>query len=158
MENRDAITSGPIVRTVLRLAIPPVLGMFMIFARSVTDFFWVGKLGATAQDAVMTSMVVLWTVFSLISIISVGITALVSRYIGSKELDKVRHYITQAFSMAVLVSIIIGVFGYFSSPGLLSFMDASEATTLLALPYLRVFFENIISRKMYREALPLRSP
>ena len=140
MENRDAITSGPIVRTVLRLAIPPVLGMFMIFARSVTDFFWVGKLGATAQDAVMTSMVVLWTVFSLISIISVGITALVSRYIGSKELDKVRHYITQAFSMAVLVSIIIGVFGYFSSPGLLSFMDASEATTLLALPYLRVFF------------------
>lgn len=140
MKNRDTITSGPIARTILKLAIPPVLGMFMVFARGVTDFFWVGKLGATAQDAVTTSIVVLWTVFSFISIISVGITALVSRYVGSQEIDKVRFYITQAFSMAILVSIVIGLAGYFASPGLLGFMDASEATTSLALPYLRVFF------------------
>ena len=140
MKNRDSITSGPILKTILKLAIPPVLGMFLVFARSITDFFWVGKLGPTAQDAVTTSMVVLWTVFSFISIISVGITALVSRYVGANEIDKVRFYITQAFSMAVMIACVIGFAGYFASPHLLEFMDAGPATREMALPYLRVFF------------------
>jgi len=140
MKNREAIVTGPILKTILRLAIPPVLGMFMVFARGITDFFWVGKLGPTAQDAITTSMVILWTVYSFMSIVSVGITALVSRYVGAQELDKVRFYIRQAFAMAIMVGLLIGLLGYFGSSGLLEFMDASPATRGMALPYLRIFF------------------
>ena len=85
--NTDNITSGPITRTVFSLALPVVLAMLMEFALASTDYFWVGKLGATAQDAVTSSMVVIWTIFAAISIISVGVTALVSRYVGAKDFD-----------------------------------------------------------------------
>ena len=58
MKTQDTITSGPIVRTVFSLALPVVLGMVMEIALSVVNFFWVGKLGPAAQDAITSSMVV----------------------------------------------------------------------------------------------------
>jgi putative MATE family efflux protein len=140
MSRTENITSGPITKTIFSLAVPPVLGMLMVSALGLTDFFWVGKLGATAQDAVTSAMVVLWTIYSLINIISVGITALVSRYVGAKKLGKVRYYIRQAFWLAVLLGAVLTTSGYFLTPEILRFMGTSPETLALAVPYLRVFF------------------
>ena len=139
MKQSDSITSGPITRTIFRLAIPPVFGMAMVSALSITDFFWVGKLGATAQDAVTSSMVVQWTVYSIISIISIGTTAFVARYVGARKYSKVRFYIRQAFWLAVVLSVLMTIPGYLLAPRLLSFMGAGADTLSLAVPYLRVF-------------------
>ena len=140
MEKDSNITSGPISRTIISLAWPVVAGMFMEFALSSTDYYWVGKLGATAQDAVTTSMVIMWTFFAMISVVSVGVTALVSRYVGAKDLDKVRFYIKQGIGLAFMLGGVFCVAGFVLAPGLLRFMDTSPATHELALPYLRIFF------------------
>ncbi len=140
MNNTDRITSGSIPKTIISLALPVAAGMFMEFALQTTDYFWVGKLGATAQDAVTTSMVVIWTIWSVISIISVGITALVARYVGAKDLDRAAYYIKQGLSMALGMGALFSVVGYFLAPGLLAFMDSGPLTMRLAVPYLRVFF------------------
>ncbi len=138
IDNR--VTSGPIPRTIVSLALPVVLGMFMEFALSTTDYYWVGKLGANAQDSITSSMVLIWTMFSLISIISVGVTALVSRSVGGGDFDKVRYFIKQGLSFAVILAIGCMAAGYFFAPGILHFMNTSDATFAWALPYLRVFF------------------
>jgi len=77
LKNSNKVISGPIIKTIFSLAVPVVLGMFMEFALHITDFYWVGKLGPAAQDSITTSMVVIWTAFAFIALISVGITALV---------------------------------------------------------------------------------
>ena len=140
MNNTDRITSGSIPKTIFSLALPVVAGMFMEFALLSTDYFWVGKLGATAQDAVTTSMVVIWTIWSLISIISVGITALVARYVGAKDLDRAAYYIKQGLAMALGMGLLFSFVGYLLTPGLVAFMDAGPPTMRLAIPYLRIFF------------------
>ena len=140
MNKTDNITSGPITRTVFSLAVPVVLGMFMEFALAITDYFWVGKLGATAQDAITSSMVVIWTIFASISLISVGVTALVARYVGAKELDKVVLYIRHGIAMAIGMGTVFSIAGYFLTPSMLKFMDTGDATMLHAVPYLRIFF------------------
>ena len=140
MNNTDRITSGSIPRTIFSLALPVVAGMFMEFALLSTDYFWVGKLGATAQDAVTTSMVVIWTIWSLISIISVGITALVARYVGAKDLDRAAYYIKQGLAMALGMGLLFSFVGYLLAPSILAFMDAGPPTMRLAVPYLRIFF------------------
>lgn len=137
---QSEITSGPISRTVFRLAIPVVLGMFMEFALSSTDYFWVGKLGPAAQDAVTSSMVVIWTIFATTAIVTVGVTALVARYVGAHRIDQVERYIRQGLQMAVFLGAIFTVAGYLATPSLLGFMDASAETTQWAIPYLRLFF------------------
>ncbi len=144
MNNTDNITSGSIPRTIISLALPVVAGMFMEFALSVTDFFWVGKLGPAAQDAVTTSMVVIWTIYSLISIISVGVTALVARYIGAREPDQAAYIVRQGLVMAVLLGGSLSVVGFLVAPGILSFMDTGPATVEMALPYLRIFFASAV--------------
>ena len=142
-QRRDSITSGPIVRTIFSLAVPVVLGMLMEFALSVTDFFWVGQLGPTAQDAITSSMVIHWTMFGLFSLISIGTTALVSRYVGARDFDQVRFYVRQTIQMTILFGLILSVAGYFLTPWFLSIMETSEATLEYAVPYLRIFFISI---------------
>ncbi|UCD64588.1 MAG: MATE family efflux transporter [Candidatus Zixiibacteriota bacterium] len=140
----DRITSGPISRTIVSLAMPVVMAMFMEFALASTDYYWVGKLGPTAQDAVTSSMVIMWTVYALINIISVGITALVARYVGARDLGKVTFYIKQGMVLAGMVGIIFAASGFLLAPALLGFMDAGPKTLALAIPYLRIFFVSSI--------------
>jgi len=137
--NNEGITSGPIVRTILSLAIPVVLGMFMEFALTVTDFYWVGKLGPTAQDAITTSMVVMWTVYSFVALLSVGVTALVSRYVGARDFKLTRFYINQGLQLAVFLGLIFSLAGFILAPTILRFMGPGEATLERAIPYLRIF-------------------
>ena len=141
----DMITSGPISKTILNLAVPVTLAMFMEFALTSTDYFWVGKLGSTAQDAVTSSMVVVWMIFVLISIVTVGVTALVSRNVGSKNYSKAAYYVKQGMGMSLFISITLCIIGWFVTPLLLKFMGSGENTMLLAVPYLRIsFFAGIL--------------
>ncbi len=136
----DKITSGPIVRTIIALAVPVVLGMFMEVALSIINFFWVGRLGSAAQDAVTSSMVICWTAFHSISLATIGVTALVSRHIGAREPESAAHYVRQGLYVAICVGIITSSLGFFFAPELLEFMGAGEEPRLIALPYLRLFF------------------
>ncbi len=140
MPNRDSITDGPIIRTVFSLAAPVVLGMLMQFALTTTDYFWVGRLGPTAQDAVTTSMVVLWTIFAVTSVISIGLTALVSRHIGARNPDRAAFCTRQGLALALLVGLSVSVAGVLLAPGFLRFMDTSAGTYPSALAYMRVSF------------------
>jgi len=144
MNKTDAITSGSIPKAIFSLALPVVAGMLMEFALSTTDYFWVGKLGTTAQDAVTSSMVVIWAIWSVISIISVGITALVARYVGAKDLDRAAYYIKQGLAMALGMGALFSVVGYLLAPNLLAFMDTGPLTMRLAVPYLRIFFVSAV--------------
>ena len=136
----ERVVSGPIVKTIFSLALPVTLGMLMEVVLLITDFYWVGRLGPTAQDAVTTSMVVIWTLFSAISIISIGTTALVSRYVGAREQDRVNHFIRQALWATLGIGLVVTVGGYYSTPGFLKFMGAGQSTMAAAQPYLRLFF------------------
>jgi putative MATE family efflux protein len=138
--NRELITSGPIIKTVFALAVPVVLGQLMEVALAVTNFFWVGWLGPEAQDAVTSSLVMVWTVFSLSSIVSIGVTALVSRYVGAGEPDRAAHFARQALWLGLILGGLVSTIGVAFSPQLLILMKACEATRTQALPYMRIFF------------------
>jgi len=142
---REEITSGSITRTVFSLALPVVAGMLLQFVLSSTDYFWVGKLGPMAQDAVTSSMVVIWTIFATMSIISVGVTALVARYVGANDLDKVVYYIRQGTIMAVGMALVFTLVGYLFTPAMLTFMNTGKDTFGHAVPYLRIFFLSSIA-------------
>ncbi|HOP06774.1 MAG TPA: MATE family efflux transporter [candidate division Zixibacteria bacterium] len=145
MTNRnDNILNGPITRAIFSLALPVVLNMFMEFALASTDYFWVGKLGAMAQDAVTSSMVVIWTMFATTAIVSVGVTALVSRYVGARDLDRVRFYLGQGIKAGLLLSFFFGASGFIFTPAALRFMDTGPETMIHAVPYLRIFFASAV--------------
>jgi Na+-driven multidrug efflux pump len=52
---RKLFLEGPIVRALVTLAIPIVLGNVLQAGYQLTDAFWVGRLGASAVAAVSVS-------------------------------------------------------------------------------------------------------
>lgn len=139
----EHITDGPIYPTIARLAWPILASMFLEFAMSIINYFWVGFLGTPEQDAVTTSMIVTWTVFATISIIVIGITAMVSRSIGAGNRQQASFVARQGILMAIGAGVIFTTAGLWLAPSIMEFMKAGEEVAELGSTYLRVYFLGI---------------
>lgn len=144
MARTECITEGPIFSTIVRLAWPVVASMFLEFALAITDYFWVGYLGTPQQDAIMTSMVVTWTLFATSAIIITGLTALVSRAVGAKKEADASYVSKQGIIMAIGIGLVFAIVGFSLTPSILKFMKASPRVIDFGIPYLRIFFAGII--------------
>jgi putative MATE family efflux protein len=140
MAKVKTITEGPIYRTIFSLAWPVAVTMLLESFMTATDYFWVGYLGTLEQDAVMTSMVVSWTIFSLISIIITGLTALVSRSVGGQDLSSASFAAKQGIQLAIGIGFVCTVGGFALAPRILVFMGAAPEVVGLGTIYLRIFF------------------
>ena len=140
MSRVQNITEGPIVSTIFKLAWPMVASMLLEFALSVTDFFWVGRLGTPEQDAIVSSAIVTWTAFSVISIIVTGLTALISRAIGAKDEDRAAYVFRQGIHTAIVVGAVFVTIGFILTPSILKFMKASPVVQGYGTSYLRTLF------------------
>ncbi len=143
MAKVNNITEGPIYSTIIKLAWPVLASMFLEFALTITDYFWVGYLGTPQQDAIMSSMVVSWTMFATSAIIITGLTAIVSRSIGAQEQPKAAYFSGQGIAMAIGIGLVITIVGFIAAPAILKFMKASPQVIGYGIPYLRIFFVSI---------------
>jgi len=143
MAKVEHITDGPIYSTILRLAWPVVAAMFLEFALTITDYFWVGFLGTAEQDALTSSMITTWTLFATITIIVTGLTALISRAIGADDTPKAIYVARQGILMAIGIGLIFSVAGVMTTPYILKFMKASPGVIDLGVSYLQIFFAGI---------------
>jgi putative MATE family efflux protein len=122
-------TTGPIGRSILLLAIPMVLEMFMESVFAVVDIYWVSHLGGdVAKEAVATvglteSMLTL--VYALAIGLSIGAMAMVARRIGEQNPEGAARAAVQAIALALIVSIVIGIIGAPLAPKLLQLMGGS---------------------------------
>jgi len=144
MAKVTTITRGPIYSTIFKLAWPIIASMVLETALSIIDYFWVGYLGTPEQDAVTSSTVVSWTLFSTIAIVVTGLTAMVSRAVGSEDLKRAEFVSKQGIQMAVGVGLALAIAGYFLAPLILEFLKTSDQVFVLAVPYLRIFFVSMI--------------
>lgn len=142
IKNQKALdlTSGNITKNIFRLAWPAVTSMFLETFFSIANAFWVGKLGATSLAAVISSAFVIWIIYSLAAIISVGVVALVSRSIGAKDLEKAAYVSRQAFLFSILSSSILTVVGLTFTPQVFYLMGTEKEVTLIGIRYLRIIF------------------
>jgi Na+-driven multidrug efflux pump len=140
-QKRLDLTEGPITQTIFRLAWPVIISMFVETARGMANMFWVGKLGAVDLAAVVSATFLIWFIYVLSDVISVGTVALVARYIGAKEEDKAGYVARQAYLFAIvsslfLASLMILVGGKYA----FSLMGTEPEVTHLGLNFLRIVF------------------
>ena len=121
--SRD-FTEGHVGHAVIVLAIPMVLEMCMESLFAVVDVFFVSKLGADAVAAVGLTEGMLTIVYSVAMGLVIGATAVVSRRIGEKDPEGAAVAAVQVIALGVLLSIAIGIVGYFFARPLLALMGA----------------------------------
>ena len=134
------LTSGDVTRNIFRLAWPAVTSTFLETFFSIANAFWVGRLGATSLAAVISSVFVIWIIYSLAAIISTGVVALVSRCIGAKDQAQASYVSEQAFLFAVICSSLLAVMGIILAPQFFSLMGTPPEVTAIGTKYLRIIF------------------
>jgi putative MATE family efflux protein len=129
---------------VIRLAAPAVGTMFLHTAMSIIDTIWVGRLGADQLAAVISSMFVIWILFSLIGIFDTGTVAVLSRHYGAGNLAHVAHSGRQAVVLGLGGSIIVGLLGVLAAESLYDVMNTTETVKSHGVTFLSIIFAGAI--------------
>jgi putative MATE family efflux protein len=142
--NMNNLTDGPILKSIITLSIPIIIGNLLQTLYNLTDTFWVGRLGAEAVAAVSLSFPVIFFVTGLSGGIGMAGAVFVAQYKGSGNSGEVNHFTAQTFLMALLASIFFSVIGYVLTPFIVAVLGAEPAVIPAAVSYMRISFLGLL--------------
>jgi len=120
-------TEGAVDRSIFLLAVPMVLEMAMESIFAIADIFWVSRLGADAVATVGITESLMTIVYTLAMGLSIGAMAMIARRTGEQDSDAAARTAVQVLALGGLVSLTLGVIGWFTAPSLLAIMGASPS-------------------------------
>ena len=115
-------TSGSIRKAVFMLSVPMVLEMMMESIFFLVDAYWVSSLGANAIATVGLTESVLTLVYAIAIGLSMGVTAIVARRIGEKDIPAASKTAVQSIFLGIAVAILISIIGILFPKEILSLM------------------------------------
>ena len=150
MKEKDNLLQGPIWKGLLLFALPILLGQIFQQLYNTADAWIVGKYLPGAPYAAVTSSGSL--VFLLVGFfggIAVGAGAVISRYYGAKDIEKLRKTIHTTVLFGLMAGVLLTVLGILLTPTLLKWMDAPAASLQYSIEYFRFYFLGGIAISMY---------
>jgi len=126
-------------RAILKLSVPTMIAMVISSLYSLINGIWVAGLGDLALAAIGFVHPVFLIVMGFSNGLGAGATAIISRYIGAKDIKRVNNAALHAILLVVIVTIVFTViFGLFLEP-ILIMLGAGE-TVSLGVEYGRILF------------------
>ncbi len=114
--------------------------MFAIVANNFIDTALVGHLGDSELAAVGSAGFVIWIIFSLMDLFSVGTVAIIARDYGAGDLRKASERSMQIFSFAMFFSILLAVCGVAFSDDILRLLNLAPDVEKMGSVYLMIVF------------------
>ena len=136
-EEQD-FTTGRIDRAIVLLAIPMILEMALESLFAVVDIFFVAKVGPEAVATVGLTESVLTLVYSIAIGLSAAATAMVARRIGEGDRDAAARAGAQTIVIAVVISALIAVPGWFFAEDILRVMASDESVSATGYQFTRI--------------------
>ena len=132
------LTSAPIGRALVMLAVPMILEMLMESLFAMVDVLWVAHLGAHAVATVGLTESMMMIIYSVAMGVAIGATALVARRVGEKDIPAASRTAAQAIMLAFAIAIALGAAGAFYAPELLRIMGADETAVAQGQQFTRI--------------------
>ena len=134
------ITDAPL-KALTVFAMPMILGSFFQQVYNMADSIIVGQFVGSSALAAVGACAALTNVFICVALgAGAGAGVLVSRYFGAKEYGKMKTIVSTSLISFLLLSIILGVFGFCFSHGMMSRLQTPADILEEAVLYLRVYF------------------
>ncbi len=111
---------GSMVRQVFRLSAPVLVEQSLLYLVGLSDTLLTGRyLSEGHLAAVTVATYLLWFLGSLMTIISVGATALVARFTGAANPEAANRTCQQAVGLALILGTVVLFAGQFAAPSLI---------------------------------------
>src|SRR6201996_8466336 len=143
-QTHQRLLEGPIVKSLLSLAVPIALANILQAAYQLIDAYWVGRLGGSAVAAVSVTTPVMFLTIGLGAGLALAGSTLIAQYFGARNQEMVDHVAAQTLLMIVLVSVVLGGLGYLFAPQLLRLMGVAPEVYRGALGFMRVSFAGLV--------------
>lgn len=124
--SHEELTSVPIRRAVILLAIPMVLEMSMESLFAIVDIYVVSKLGPDAVAAVGITESMLSLAYALAMGLSAGATAIIARKVGEKDTEGAQIASGQVILASLVCAAALGIAGILFARPLLVAMGATD--------------------------------
>src|SRR5512136_1432432 len=132
--------SGSILRNLLSLSWPMIVGNSVNMLGPTVDMIWVGRLGdadiaavGVAGTAVMLAQAALMGLFT-------GMRALIARFVGAGDEKQALHIAQQAIVIGAGSSAILAVIGIFLSRWILTLIGVGEDVIGIGTAYMQIQF------------------
>lgn len=135
------LTSGPIMPTLLGVALPLMGTSFLTMAYNLLTMAWVGRLATSHgyyNNAIGAIGILLWLTTALGLVGMIGAEISVGQSIGAKKLKRAREFASTATTTAFGLSICWSIFVFINAPLLLSFHKLDESIVAEAVVFLRM--------------------
>jgi putative MATE family efflux protein len=133
------VPGASIARKVLWLAGPVLVEQFLLYLVTLSDTLLTGRYFSEEHLAGVTvAGYLLWVLGSLLTLVSVGGTALVARMVGAGERAEAARIAQQAIAMALILGTLIMAVGMAVVPGVVRLLNLAGPSADLATLFLRI--------------------
>ncbi len=140
----NILISKPIPVLIRQIAIPASIGFFFNTMYNVVDTYYGALISTQAVAAMSLSFPVFFIILAIGSGISTGTSALISHALGEGKKDEAKKYLSQAITFTIIISIILTILGWLSSPYLARLLGASGEYLDMTLSYINVIFGGVV--------------
>ncbi|MDO5844046.1 MAG: MATE family efflux transporter [Methanocorpusculum sp.] len=131
------LTEGNVLKALLIVALPIILSNLLQSVLEVVDMYFIGHLGDNAIAAGTMSMSVIMVLMTVIFGVVTATAAFVSRAYGSAKYERIQIILAHSLYVAIGLSIIIAVIGFFFSENVLVLLGADPEVVAEGVKYLR---------------------
>ncbi len=148
MENE--LTKGPVMQTMLRFAIPMILGDLLQQCYNIADTLIVGRyLGESALAAVGSAFSLMTFLTSIILGLAMGSGTVFSIRYGQKDEKGLKEGILASFALLASVTVILNILVFAGLDLIIWFLRTPEELVQMMRDYLAVIFAGLIGIFLY---------
>ncbi len=140
MSKNINLTKDPIWDLLRKVTIPASVGSLFQTFYNLVDTWFAGRISAEAIGAIAKSFPIYFVIIAVGVGIGAATNASIGNLIGEKKINKASLLVAQSIVFAILISIIVTLFGLNASSFLLSIMGSDAASIVLTREYLDIIF------------------
>ena len=140
MSTSYKLTKDPIWFLLRKVTIPASVGSLFQTFYNLVDTWFAGKISAEAISAIAKSFPIYFTIIAVGVGIGAATNAMIGNSIGEKKERVASMYIAQSLIFALVISLLVTIFGLNASNFLLEVMGSDTAGIALTRKYLDIIF------------------
>ena len=140
MSKKLNLTKDPIWELLRKVTIPASVGSLFQTFYNLVDTWFAGRISAEAIAAIAKSFPIYFVIIAVGVGIGAATNASIGNLLGEKKINKASLLVAQSVVFAIVISIIVTLFGLNASNFLLTVMGSDIASIALTREYLDIIF------------------
>ena len=142
-DNQQILGTEPIGKLLIKYSVPAIIGMIVNGLYNVVDRIFIGNIpgvGPLAITGLGVTMPIMTIIMAFGMLIGIGTTTNISIKLGQGKKEEAEKLIGNAITLALIVGLLISVFGLIFENQILNMFGASEGS----LPYAKAYINIIL--------------